>query len=140
MRFHLNNSQNVPWTKSRFLGVSHKFLKLTEDAPQVVDLTLIEKGSSLPPHRHLVMQRSYIVSGTGEALDGTRLEAGSYAEVPPGVRHGTTALDDDVVILNFWESMVTWFLDDGDVVVLQRDGSLASLGKVAAFGDKALPR
>src|SRR5271166_6765940 len=97
MTFLLNDSSSLPWKDSPFPGISHKFLKIGEEA--CVDLTRIAAGAALPPHRHLVRQRSFFVAGVGQALDGTPLPTGSYAEVPPGARHGTRA-DEEVVILN----------------------------------------
>ena len=138
MQLYLTNLRSSPWINSPFPGVSNKFLRIGENASQVVDLTRIKKGAALPPHRHLVAQRAYFLSGVGESLDGTRIEAGSYGEVPPGVRHGTKAIE-EVVILNFFDGMVSWFLDDGDVFVLRGDGTFASLGKVADLGTKTLP-
>jgi quercetin dioxygenase-like cupin family protein len=138
MRFHLTDSKSLPWIESPFPGVSLKVLRVGEDASQVVDLTRIAKGAALPPHRHLVAQRAYFLSGVGQTLDGTTLEAGSYGEVPPGVRHGTKAIE-EVVLLNFFDGMVSWFLDDGDVFVLRDNGTFATLGKVARLGTKNLP-
>jgi len=60
------------------------------------------------------MQRAYFLSGLGEALDGTVIQPGSYAELPAGARHGTRAIE-ETVILNVFEGIVSWFLDDGDV-------------------------
>jgi quercetin dioxygenase-like cupin family protein len=137
MRFHLTESQGMPWLPSPFRGISHKFLRIGGDAERVVELTRIEKGAALPPHRHVIMQHTYFLSGRGEALDGKALEPGSYAEVPPGARHGTKAIE-EVVLLNFWESAVSWFLDDGSVFVLRSDGSFADLGKVASFDAQSL--
>jgi quercetin dioxygenase-like cupin family protein len=137
LRF-LAYSHRLPWNATPFAGVSHKVLRIGEGASGAIDLTRIEKGAALPPHRHLVMQRAFFVSGIGEALDGTKLEAGSYAEVPPGDRHGTRAIE-EVVILNFFDGRVSWILDDGEVFLLKGDGTYATLGKVAALGNHGLP-
>lgn len=137
MPFHLAESQDMPWVRSPFPGISHKILRIGGVAERVVELTRIEKGAALPPHRHLIMQHTYFLSGIGQALDGKTLEPGSYAEVPPGVRHGTKAIE-EAVLLNFWESTVNWFLDDGSVFVLRSDGTFADLGKVSPFGAHSL--
>ena len=136
MTFVLNDSNTVSWKDLPFPGISHKFLKIGEDA--CVDLTRIESGAALPPHRHFVRQRSFFVSGVGRGLDETPLPVGSYAEVPPGARHGTRAIE-EVVILNVFDGLVTWLLDDGQVFVLTREGRLEGLGKVNEFGPKRLP-
>lgn len=137
MRFHLADSHSLPWRNSPFPGVSHKFLRIRDSDLGVVDLTRIEKGAALPPHRHLVMQRAYFLSGLGEALDGTQIYPGSYAEVPAGARHGTKAIE-ETVILNVFEGVVSWFLDDGSVFVLGEDGAFTDLGKTARLDQKNL--
>jgi quercetin dioxygenase-like cupin family protein len=135
--FHLTNSNALSWIKSPFPGVSHKFLRIGDSESGSIDLTLIEKGAALPPHRHLVLQRAYFLSGRGQALDGTVLEAGSYAEVPAGARHGTMAIE-ETVILNVFEGIVSWLLDDGAVFLLKQDGTFDDLGKVAHLGGSGL--
>lgn len=136
-RFHLADSERIPWSESPFDGVSHKFLKIGEGPSGVIDLTRIAEGAALPPHRHMGAQHSYFLTGLGEALDGTMIKAGSYAEVPAGVRHGTKAIE-EVNVLNFFDGMVAWFLDDGDVFALRDDGSFAALGKVDRLGNDSL--
>jgi anti-sigma factor ChrR (cupin superfamily) len=74
------DSKSLPWIESPFPGVSLKVLRVGEDASQVVDLTRITKGAALPPHRHLLAQRAYFLSGIGQTVDGITLEAGSYGE------------------------------------------------------------
>src|SRR5262245_57934145 len=108
----LKESQNHPWVATPFPGVSHKVLRVHEDATGVIELVQISKGAALPPHRHLVMQSAFFISGDAQALDGTIIHPGTYAEVPPGERHGTKAID-DVVLLNMFNGNVTWLLDDG---------------------------
>jgi mannose-6-phosphate isomerase-like protein (cupin superfamily) len=142
VRMFLADSEGLPWNETPFPGISEKILKIGDDvgnrALGVIDLTRITEGYSLPPHRHLVAQQSYFLEGLGQALDGTMIKAGSYAEVPPGVRHGTKAVEGDVVILNFFDGMVTWVLDDGNVFALRSDGSFAALGKMEPLGNKDL--
>jgi quercetin dioxygenase-like cupin family protein len=142
VRTFLADSESLPWNETPFPGISEKILKISDKVGDgafgVIDLTRISEGSRLPPHRHLVAQQSYFLEGLGEALDGTMIKAGSYAEVPPGVRHGTKAVEGDVVILNFFDGMVSWVLDDGNVFALRGDGSFATLGKMNPLGDKDL--
>jgi quercetin dioxygenase-like cupin family protein len=137
-RFYLADSDSREWAETPFPGVHEKILRMGEGGLGVIDLTRITEGAGLPPHRHLVAQQSYFLEGLGQALDGTMIKAGSYAEVPPGVRHGTRAIEGDVVILNFFDGLVTWVLDEGDMFALRSDGSFANLGKMAPLGDKNL--
>ena len=134
----LVESFNRPWNATPFPGVSNKVLRIFEDGSGVIELVQIAKGAALPPHRHLVRQSAYFISGVGQALDGSIMNAGTYGEVPPGERHGTRAVE-EVVLLNIFNGMVTWFLDDGDVVLPRGDGTFANLGQVTAFGTKSLP-
>jgi hypothetical protein len=85
------------------------------------------------------MQRAFVLSGHGQALDGTRLPQGTYAEVPAGERHGTRAIEEEVIMLNFFDGRVSWILDDGDVFLLKGDGTLAAMGKLAGLGTSGLP-
>jgi quercetin dioxygenase-like cupin family protein len=137
-RFHLADSERLSWVESPFSGVSHKILKVGENGFGVVDLTRIDEGAGLPPHRHAVAQRSFFLQGIGEALDGTTITPGSYAEVPPGVRHGTKAVEGELVILNFFDGIATWFLDDGDVFAVRPSGEFQRLGRLERFGNERL--
>ncbi len=133
----LSESHNLPWNETPFPGVTDKVLRIREDATGVVELVRIAKGAALPAHRHLVTQSAFFLSGVAESLDGKIIKAGSYAEVPPGERHGTKAIE-EVVLLNMFNGAVTWFLDDGDVFMLRNDGNFVKLGKVHGFGTKHL--
>jgi quercetin dioxygenase-like cupin family protein len=133
----LKESHHLPWVDTPFAGVSHKVLRIRENASGVIELTRIAKGAALPPHRHLVTQSAYFLSGVGKALDGTILNAGSYAEVPAGERHGTSAIE-EVILLNMFSGMVSWLLDNGDVFLLRDNGTFASLGRVTEFGTKGI--
>jgi quercetin dioxygenase-like cupin family protein len=137
-RFHLADSERLSWVESPFPGVSHKILKVGDNGFGVVDLTRIDEGAGLPPHRHAVAQRSFFLRGIGEALDGTTITPGSYAEVPPGVRHGTKSVEGELVILNFFDGIATWFLDDGDVFAVRPSGEFERLGQLERFGDERL--
>src|SRR5206468_486681 len=94
IQFFLSDTEKIPWRRSPFPGVSQHFLKIGEGAFGVIDVTRVEKGAALPPHRHLVRQRAFFLRGVAETLYGTRIEAGSYCEVPPGVRHGNKAIEE----------------------------------------------
>jgi quercetin dioxygenase-like cupin family protein len=133
----LSESHNMPWKETPFPGVTDKVLRIREDSTGVVELVRIAKGAALPAHRHLVTQSAFFLSGVAESLDGQIINAGSYAEVPPGERHGTKAIE-EVVLLNMFNGAVTWFLDDGNVFLLKNDGNFAKLGKVQEFGTKHL--
>jgi quercetin dioxygenase-like cupin family protein len=145
-RAYLAKSEKHAWADSPFEGVSEKILKVgtrvgerdDDLAYDVVELTKIAEGASLPPHRHLGTQLSFFLEGTGRGLDGTTIPSGSYAEIPSGLRHGTTAVNGDVVILNFFEGAVTWILDEGDMFSLRGDGSFARVGKMSPLGTRNL--
>lgn len=63
-----------------------------------------EKGASVPAHRHLHEQSSYIVKGrlkyTIEDKE-TILEAGQSLVVPPDVEHWAVALEETVDVNSF---------------------------------------
>jgi len=134
----LAESHNLAWKATPFQGVHNKVLRIHDDATGVIELVRIEKNQSLPPHRHMVTQSAYFLSGVAKALDGSIINAGTYAEVPPGERHGTTALE-EVILLNMFNGNVSWFLDDGEVIMLKNDGTFATLGHVTPFATKGLP-
>jgi quercetin dioxygenase-like cupin family protein len=136
--FHLANSESLSWVESPFAGVSHKMLKVGHHGFGVVDLTRIDEGAGLPPHRHAVAQRSFFLRGIAEALDGTTIMPGSYAEVPPGARHGTKSVEGELVILNFFDGIATWFLDDGDIFAVRANGEFTRLGKLESLGHESL--
>ncbi len=134
----LAESHKLAWEATPFAGVTHKVLRVHDDATGVIELVRIAKNHALPPHRHLVMQAAYFMSGVAKAIDGSIINAGTYAEVPPGERHGTTAVE-EVILLNMFNGNVSWFLDDGEVVLLKNDGTFATLGHVTPFAKAALP-
>jgi quercetin dioxygenase-like cupin family protein len=126
-------SETMEWVQSPFPGVSYKFLNADPGGTAVVNLLRMEKGAIVPPHRHSSPQLSYILSGRVKVLDGSYISAGSYVEVPAGVRHGSQA-EEEVLWLDVFPGLLTWFLDDGRVFNLSRDATFNELGTVRPLG------
>jgi quercetin dioxygenase-like cupin family protein len=85
----------------------------------------------MPAHRHPVTERSWLISGTWEALNQTQYSPSNgvpvYFEIPPGERHGGTAITECKFIDLMPESLV-WIEDNGTVRYMEPDGDFVTLG------------
>lgn len=125
------SSTNPEWVPSPFPGVAYQFLKLGGSAPTVVALRRIDAGASMPAHLHTTVERNYLVSGRAQLLDGSIIEAGAYMEIPAGVRHGATALE-ECVFHDSYDGALVWVEDSGAMTSVTSTGSFESLGTMNA--------
>lgn len=89
------------WDAARVRGVSMPSCTLWDGGHDVVTrLFRMEKGASLPRHRHEVWVQIFVVSGKMHVDLGDRtLEAGDYYFVEPGDTHVETALEDTELLV-----------------------------------------
>jgi hypothetical protein len=133
----IGDTKKLDWSPSPWPGVFYKFLRLGAGGYDVVDLLKIEKGVTLLPHRHSGPQSSYLISGRAKTFSGQILDSGSWIHIPAGLRHGHVA-EEEVVWIDFFPGLLTWFLDDGSVFNLKADGNFVSRGAIHALGASSL--
>ena len=119
------------WVPSPFPGVAYKFLKLGGSAPAVVALRKIDAGANMPPHLHTTIERNYLISGKAQLLDGTVIEAGNYMEIPAGVRHGLTAIE-ECTFHDSYDGALVWVDDAGAMIFVNTSGGFDSHGTMNA--------
>src|SRR5687767_12364988 len=119
------------WVASPFPGVAYNFLKLGGSNPTVVALRRINAGAVMPPHRHPTFERNYLISGRAQLLDGSIIEAGTYVEIAPGVRHGATALE-ECVFHDSYDGSLMWVEDSGVTTSVNSTGAFDTLGTINA--------
>jgi hypothetical protein len=64
-------------------------------------------------------------------LDGSIIEAGTYLEIPPGVRHGATALE-ECVFHDSYDGSLVWVEDSGVTTSVNSSGGFDTLGTMNA--------
>src|SRR5688572_24284409 len=119
------------WVSSPFPGVTYNFLKLAGSNPAVVALRRIQAGAVMPAHRHPTAERNYLISGRAQLLDGTIVEAGTYLEIAPGVRHGATAIE-ECVFHDSYDGSLVWVEDSGQMTSVNSNGGFDHLGTINA--------
>lgn len=126
-----SSADDAGWTPSPFPGVAYNFLKLGGSSPAVVALRRIQAGATMPPHRHPTVERNYLISGRAQLLDGSIIEAGTYLEIAPGVRHGATALE-ECVFHDSYDGSLVWVQDSGELISVNSTGGFETLGQINA--------
>lgn len=124
-----STAQNDDWVASPFAGVAYNFLKIGTGNPAVVTLRKVTAGSSMPPHTHPNTERNYLVSGKAQLLDGTIIEAGTYVEIPAGVRHGATAIE-DTIWMDSYDGSLVWVEDSGTMTAVNANGGFDVIGTI----------
>jgi quercetin dioxygenase-like cupin family protein len=133
-----STSGGSAWVPSPFSGISYSFLKLGGSDPAVVTLRKIAAGSTMPPHRHPNIERNYLISGRAQLLDGSIIEAGAYMEIPAGVRHGATALE-ECVFHDSYDGSLVWVEDSGTMTAVNSNGDFVPFGSMPPLSSANLP-
>jgi len=137
LNIEIGDAAKIKWQRSPWPGVHYKFLQIGPGARNIIDLLKVEAGVALRPHRHAVVQRSFLVAGKAKTSDGRVLNAGSWITIPAGARHGHVAVE-EVLWVDFFPGLLTWFMDDGKVYILSADGRFNDLGRLKRLGKRPI--
>ena len=82
---------DLPWQKSRFPGIETKVLLLDPETGLLTALMRMAPGAKLPDHEHVMIEQTYVLSGSlvdkeGPAA-GLECKAGEFVWRTPGSRH-----------------------------------------------------
>ena len=83
--------QQMPWDKTRFPGCHIKTLLFEPASGLATVLMKMDPGATLPDHEHVLIEQTYVLSGSlvdKEGPDaGLEIKAGEYVWRPAGSRH-----------------------------------------------------
>lgn len=77
---------DLPWSPTRFPGISWKILMEDKERGLLTALFKWEPGSELPLHEHVEIEQTFVLEGSFEDDEGEVL-AGNYVWRPAGSRH-----------------------------------------------------
>lgn len=84
-------TQSMPWDKTRFPGCHIKTLLFEPKSGLATVLMKMDPGATLPDHEHVLIEQTYVLSGSlvdKEGPDaGLEIKAGEYVWRPAGSRH-----------------------------------------------------
>src|SRR3970282_327017 len=80
----------LPWEKPSCLGVEQKTLLIDRDSGLLTVLLKMAPGAKLPDHEHVLIEQTYLLSGTLVCGEGT-VTAGNFVWRPAGSRHEARA-------------------------------------------------
>jgi len=89
--------QDIEWTPTPFEGISIKVLYEDKEKGETTCLLRWAPGASLPMHKHVAIEQSYVIEGSFRDHDGI-CRAGEYVWRKPGSFHETHS-DEGAVIL-----------------------------------------
>jgi anti-sigma factor ChrR (cupin superfamily) len=98
---------NVPWTNTRFPGITQKVLMEDKATGMVTVLMRWEKGTRLPKHEHVEIEQTYVLEGSFSDHMGT-CRAGQYVWRRKGSRHDAWT-DEGALMLAFFLRPNTFF-------------------------------
>jgi anti-sigma factor ChrR (cupin superfamily) len=83
--------QDLPWEKMRFPGCETKTLMFDPASGMATVLVKMAPGATLPDHEHVLIEQTYVLSGSLVDKDGPdaglEVKAGEFVWRPPGSRH-----------------------------------------------------
>src|SRR3970282_1122011 len=80
----------LPWEKTACPGVEAKTLLIDRDSGLLTVLLKMAPGAKLPDHEHVLIEQTYLLSGTLVCGEGT-VTAGNFVWRPAGSRHAAGA-------------------------------------------------
>lgn len=85
------HANDLPWEKMRFPGCHAKTLLFDPKSGLATVLIKMEPGATLPDHEHVLIEQTYVLSGSlvdKEGPDaGLEIKAGEFVWRPAGSRH-----------------------------------------------------
>ncbi|MDH4173873.1 MAG: cupin domain-containing protein [Betaproteobacteria bacterium] len=76
----------LPWEKTSFAGVEQKILLIERDSGMMTVLLKMAPGAKLPDHEHVLIEQTYLLSGTLVCGEG-KVTPGNFVWRPAGSRH-----------------------------------------------------
>jgi anti-sigma factor ChrR (cupin superfamily) len=125
------DTDGMPW-RELAPGVGIKVLRLDRETGAWTIMIRSEKGSVLPPHRHIGMSQIYIIKGAGRHEQAGDFKTGDYVIEPDGAVHSP---------LFFEEEVIQIMMADGPSAFLNEDGSesfLMDVNMLSQFADPEL--
>jgi len=104
----------LPWEKTSFPGVEAKTLLIDRDSGLLTVLLKMGPGAKLPDHEHVLIEQTYLLSGTLVCGEGT-VTAGNFVWRPAGSRHEAWAGPDGNLSIAMFQIPNRFFLADGAV-------------------------
>jgi anti-sigma factor ChrR (cupin superfamily) len=91
---------SLPWVPSKFPGIDLKVLMEDKATGLLTALTRFAPGAKLPPHEHVEIEQSYVISGSLVDDEGAATP-GNYVWRPAGSSHSAHS-PDGAVVLSFF--------------------------------------
>jgi anti-sigma factor ChrR (cupin superfamily) len=104
----------LPWEKTVFPGVEQKTLLIDRDSGLLTVLLKMGPGAKLPDHEHVLIEQTYLLSGTLVCDEGT-VTAGNFVWRPAGSRHEAWAGPEGNLSIAMFQIPNRFYLADGAV-------------------------
>lgn len=104
----------LPWEKTVYAGVEAKTLVVEPESGMLTVLLKMAPGVKLPDHEHVLIEQTYVLSGTLVCGEGT-VTAGNYVWRPAGSRHEAWAGPEGNLSIAMFQIPNRFFLGDGAV-------------------------
>ncbi len=104
----------LPWEKTVFPGVEQKTLLIDRDSGLLTVLLKMAPGAKLPDHEHVLIEQTYLLSGTLVCGEGT-VTAGNFVWRPAGSRHEAWAGPEGNLSIAMFQIPNRFYLADGAV-------------------------
>jgi anti-sigma factor ChrR (cupin superfamily) len=102
----------LPWEKTSFPGVEAKTLLIDRDSGLLTVLLKMGPGAKLPDHEHVLIEQTYLLSGTLVCGEGT-VTAGNFVWRPAGSRHEAWAGPEGNLSIAMFQIPNRFYLADG---------------------------
>jgi anti-sigma factor ChrR (cupin superfamily) len=102
----------LPWEKTVYPGVEAKTLLIDKSSGLLTVLLKMAPGAKLPDHEHVLIEQTYLLSGTLECGEGT-VTAGNFVWRPAGSRHEAWAGPEGNLSIAMFQIPNRFYLKDG---------------------------
>jgi anti-sigma factor ChrR (cupin superfamily) len=102
----------LPWEKTSFPGVEAKTLLLDRASGLLTVLLKMGPGAKLPDHEHVLIEQTYLLSGTLVCGEGT-VTPGNFVWRPAGSRHEAWAGPEGNLSIAMFQIPNRFYLADG---------------------------
>jgi anti-sigma factor ChrR (cupin superfamily) len=102
----------LPWEKTSFPGVEAKTLLIDKSTGLLTVLLRMAPGARLPDHEHVLIEQTYLLSGTLVCGEGT-VTAGNFVWRPAGSRHEAWAGPEGNLSIAMFQIPNRFYLADG---------------------------
>jgi anti-sigma factor ChrR (cupin superfamily) len=102
----------LPWEKTSFPGVEQKTLLIDRDSGLLTVLLKMAPGAKLPDHEHVLIEQTYLLSGTLVCGEGT-VAPGNFVWRPAGSRHEAWAGPEGNLSVAMFQIPNRFFSTDG---------------------------